>query len=171
MPTVKTIRAINFRYVPKEDRILVTINPGAAEGWSCWLTRRVVRSLLDSSTEFLVKTSDVLHRASKDVQGEIIAFEREAAMVATSRAITQTPADVLEQSARTAGLVEKITISRQSNRLRLELKGEQAEGAMGWIDRPALQRILQMLELEAAKAGWFAGSPPPNPAPAKPIQH
>ena len=167
---MKNIRAINFRYVPREDRILVTINPGHEEAWSCWLTRRIVRALLHSSTEFLNRTSDLLHRAPKEAKGEIIAFEREAALVATSKAITQTPENVLQQSARAARLLEKITISRQSSRLRLELKGE-AETAMGMIDRPMLQRILQMLELETARAGWFTGASLPNSAPTKPRQH
>ena len=47
------LTSVTFVYAMQEDRILAAINPGHPEAWSCWLTRRLVLTLLERSVEFL----------------------------------------------------------------------------------------------------------------------
>jgi hypothetical protein len=101
---VQVLKSVNFSYVPREDRVLAAVNPGDPEAWSCWLTRRLVLALLDRATEFLVSTSALVHQVPAEVRGELITFEREAAMASTAKAMSQTPADVLQKSANAAEL-------------------------------------------------------------------
>src|SRR4051812_29287604 len=96
---VQALKSINFTYVAEEDRIMAAINPGAAEAWSCWLTRRLVLPLLERAGEFVVSTSPVVRQAPSNVRREVVTFEREAAMAKTVKAMSVTPAAVLKASA------------------------------------------------------------------------
>jgi hypothetical protein len=84
---------------------------------------------------------------------------------------------VLKSSATGAELAERLTISNQGDRFRFELHGPSGGGAVGAPTRAELQRILQMLQAEVAKAGWLATPAKSQPAPAtdttapKPIRH
>jgi hypothetical protein len=155
---VRVLKSINFSYVAGEDRILAAINPGDPEAWSCWLTRRLVSALLQRAAEFLADTSSLMEQAPADVRGEILTFEREAAMATTVKAMSKTPADVLKASATAAKLVERLTISSRTDGFRLELRGEKESGVTGWLTRAELQRVLLMLQVEVTKGGWF-GTP------------
>jgi len=174
---VRVLKSINFSYVAAEDRILAAINPGGAEAWSCWLTRRLVLALLDRTSEFLASTSPVVQQVPAAVRGELATFEREAAMASTARAMSTTPADVIKASKIAAELAEGLKISSQPNGFRVELQGEKAVGAAGLFTRAELQRFLQMLQAEVAKASWFeapdkasAGSTGEAVSP-KPVRH
>lgn len=171
---MSVLRAISLSYMPKEDRILAAINPDGPEAWSCWLTRRLVRTLLDRSTELLVNTSALVQRVPADAWSEVISFEREAALASTAKAMSQTPTDVLEKSASMAELIEQITISSQSDGFRVVFKGAEG-GATGLLKRVQLQRLIQMVQGEVAKANWFdtqAGLPAASaPAGSKPVHH
>jgi hypothetical protein len=68
---------------------------------------------------------------------------------------------VLQSTAPAAQLAERLTIAKQGDGFRFELSEISGEGAAAMLKRDELQRILQMLQGEVAKAGWFA-------APAKP---
>jgi hypothetical protein len=144
---VRVLKSINFSYVTAEDRILAAINPGAAEAWSCWLTRRLVLAL------------------------------REAALASTAKSMSTTPPDVLKASKNAAELAEGLKISSQANGFRVELQGEKGVGAAGLLTRAELQRFLQMLQAEVARAGWF-GTPEKSSVGttseatgAKPVRH
>ena len=174
---VRVLKSINFSYVAVEDRILAAINPGGPEAWSCWLTRRLVLALLDRTSEFLASTSPVVQQVPAAVRGELATFEREAAMASTARAMSTTPADVIKASKIAAELAEGLKISSQPNGFRVELQGEKAVGAAGLFTRAELQRFLQMLQAEVAKASWFeapdkasAGSTGEAVSP-KPVRH
>jgi len=174
---VRVLKSINFSYVAVEDRILAAINPGGAEAWSCWLTRRLVLALLDRTSEFLASTSPVVQQVPAAVRGELATFEREAAMASTARAMSTTPADVIKASKIAAELAEGLKISSQPNGFRVELQGEKGVGAAGLFTRAELQRFLQMLQAEVAKASWFeapdkasAGSTGEAVSP-KPVRH
>jgi len=174
---VRVLKSINFSYVAAEDRILAAINPGGPEAWSCWLTRRLVLALLDRTSEFLASTSPVVQQVPAAVRGELATFEREAAMASTAKAMSTTPADVIKASKIAAELAEGLKISSQPNGFRVELQGEKAVGAAGLFTRAELQRFLQMLQAEVAKASWFeapdkasAGSTGEAVSP-KPVRH
>jgi hypothetical protein len=152
------LKSITFAYDTRQDRILAVINPGHSDAWSCWLTRRLVLALLERAGEFLASTSSLVQRASADHRGEILAFEQDAAIARTAKAITQTPADILQASTTSAELAKQVTISNQGNGFRMELQGEGGGSAAGLLARDELQRILQMLQATAVRAGWL-GTP------------
>lgn len=173
---VQALKSVNFSYVMEEDRILAAINPGGPDAWSCWLTRRVVLTLLERAAELLARTSHALRQAPADVRGELVTFEREFAMAKTAGAMSVTPTDVLKASARTAELVVRLTISSQADNFRVELLGEGGGGAAGLFARTELQRVLQMLKAAVVKAGWFATPADSSVAAAeetapKPVRH
>ena len=152
---MRELKSVNFSYMAGEDRILAAINPGDPEAWSCWLTRRLVLALLERATEFLATTSVLVRQAPADVRGEMITFEREAAMAMTAKAMSSTPTNVLKASATAAELAERLTISGQAHGFRVELQGEKGGAAAGLLARAELQRFLQMLQAEAAKGSWL----------------
>jgi hypothetical protein len=174
---VRVLTSVAFNYETREDRVLAAINPGHPEAWSCWLTRRLVLALLERAAKFLASTSALAQRAPADFRGELVTFERDAAMATTAKALTPTPPAVFKSSATAAELAERLTISSQGDSFRVELHGEKGGGAAGMLARAELQRILQMLQAEVAKAGWL-DTPVKSPAaPAteetgpKPVRH
>jgi hypothetical protein len=173
---VQALKSVNFSYVAEEDRILAAINPGDPQAWSCWLTRRLVLALLERAGEFLASTSPVMQQAPANVRDELATFEREVAMAKTAPAMSVTPTNVLKASATAAELAERLTISGQAGGFRVELRGERGGGAAGLFVRAELQRLLQMLQAEVAKAGWL-NTPARPPAAAteqtgpKPVRH
>jgi hypothetical protein len=99
-----------------EDRILAIVNPGDPEAWSCWLTRRLVLALFEHTEKFLASTSSLMKQAPAGARCELLAFEREAAMAITAKAMSKTPADVINTSATLAELVDRLTISSQAKK-------------------------------------------------------
>lgn len=174
---MRALKSVTFAYEKREDRILAVINAGRSDAWSCWLTRRLVRGLLERAEEFLASTSALARRAPADVRGDLVAFEREAAMAKTAKGMSRTPADVLKASGAAAALAERLTISSRGNSFRVELRGQDKSGAAGMLARAELQRILQMLQTEVAKADWLDRSAKSSAAPAapdtgrKPVRH
>ena len=170
-------KSVTFVYKPREDRILAIINAGHPEAWSCWLTRRLVLALLSRVTDLLANTSALAQRAPADIRHELVAFERDAAMANTAKAMSQTPAEVLKTNAAVTELAERLTISSRGDSLQVELRGESGGGAAGVLTRAELQRILQMLQTEVAKANWLDTSVKSSAAPAtgeaasKPARH
>jgi hypothetical protein len=158
---VRGLTSITFVYVPREDRIVAAINAGRPDAWSCWLTRRLALAMLDRANDYLASRSDLAQRAPAQFRGDAIAFERDAAIAKTAPAMSITPPAVLQTSASAAELADHLTISQLRDGFRLELHGQGEEGAAGSVKRDELQRILQMLQAEVAKAGWFV--PPAQP--------
>jgi hypothetical protein len=174
---VQVLTTVTFVYVMREDRILAAINPGRPEAWSCWLTRRVVLALQERVAQILANTSAVAQRVPPEARGEVVAFEHDAAMAKTAQRMIQTPAAALTASASAAELVEQLAIANQGDNFRVEFRGTSGGGAAGVLARAGLQRILQMLQDEVAKAGWMALPAKPQAARAaeepgpKPIRH
>jgi hypothetical protein len=173
---VQALKSVNFSYVVEEDRILAAINPGEPEAWSCWLTRRLVLTLLERAAEFLASTSHLMKQAPANARDELATFEREAAMAKTAGAMSITPTDVIKASASTAELATRLKIANQADGFRVELRGERGGGAAGLFVRAELQRLLQMLQAEVTRAGWLT-SPAKPPIAAteqtgpKPVRH
>jgi hypothetical protein len=154
---VRVLKSVNFSYVTNEDRILAAVNPGAPDAWSCWLTRRLTLSLPDRSAEYLAMTSRLMHQAPAEARGELATFEREAALAATAKLMSNTPLDVLKISQRAAELADRLNISSiQEEKFRVELRDEIGGSAVGPLTRAELQRFLQMLQDEVERAGWVS---------------
>jgi hypothetical protein len=157
------LETITFKYAPREDRVLAAINAGKTLAWSCWLTRRLVLALLERAAELVANTSALTQRAPADARGEVVAFEREAAIAGTAKAMSHTPGEILKKSETGAELVDLVTISIRGNDFQMEMRGDDGGGAAGPVARAALQRILQMLQAEVSKAEWL-GTPGKSPA-------
>ena len=108
MPTFKSI---TFSYRPLEDRVLAAVNLGKSDAWSCWLTRRLSLAVLERADTFLARTSLLAKRAGPTYKGELVAFEQNAAMAATERAVSPTPRDVLDTCATGAELAIELTMT------------------------------------------------------------
>jgi hypothetical protein len=173
----RALKSVTFVYVPREDRILAAINAGRTDAWSCWLTRRLALAVLERTTDYVTSSSNLAPRAPADLRGEMTAFEREAAIAKTAPAMSVTTGTVLNVTAETAELAERLTISQQANGFHFELRGLRDDGAAGLVARAELQRMLQMLQAEIAKAAWVAApakpqaAPTPAPAAPKPARH
>ena len=174
---MRVLKSITFFYGTREDRVLAAINSGKPEAWSCWLTRRLALVLHERAVNLLASTSALAQRAPADIRGELVAFERDAAIAKTAKAMSHTPADVLKTSRTAAELVQRLTISSQGDNFRVELLGESGGGAAGVVARAELQRILQMLQTEIVKADWLGTSAKSAATPAteetglKPARH
>jgi len=160
---LRALKTITFLYQQREDRILAAVNAGQPEAWSCWLTRRVALAVLQRTAEFVANTSAIAKRAPSELRGELAAFERDAAIASTAKAMSRTPGEILQAGVNAAELAERVTISVAGEGFRLELCGQSENGAAADVKRTELQRILQMLQAEVAKAGWLAA---PAAAPA-----
>lgn len=165
---LRALKTVTFLYVPQEDRVAAAINAGQPDAWSCWLTRRLALAVLERATEYLASTSNLAQRAPAELRREAIAFEREAAIVKTASAMSQTPQEVLKSSAGAAELAERLTIAREQDAFRLELRGQSGNGAAGTVKREEITRILQMLHAVVAQAGWLALPDAAQPAAAAP---
>jgi hypothetical protein len=174
---LRTLTTVTFVYNPREDRIAAAINVGRPEAWSCWLTRRLALALLDQGSGYLSKTSDLAQQAPAEMRKEFVAFEREAAMVSTAGAMSNTPLEVLRSSADAAELAERVTISRHAKGgFKFELLGHSGDGAAGLLTRAEMERVLQMLRGVVAKAAWTVPPQQPQTAPPaanapKPVRH
>jgi hypothetical protein len=172
---LRALKTVTFVYVPQEDRIAAAINAGHPDAWSCWLTRRLALAVLEGATDYVVSTSNLAQRAPAELRREAIAFEREAAIAKTAPAMSQTPPEILKLSTAGAELGERLTIAREQDVFRLELRGLSGNGAAGVVKREELQRILQMLHNVVVQAGWLAAPVQPAAAPAaadpKPARH
>jgi len=102
---------------------------------------------------------------------------RDAAIAKTAPAMSQTPPEILKLSTAGAELADRLTIAREQDAFRLELRGQSGNGAAGAVKREELQRILQMLHSVVAQAGWLAAPRSPRPTSAqaprdpKPARH
>ena len=165
------LSSIAISYDSKEDRVLAVINPGRAETWSCWLTRRLVLALLERVPQFLAGTSPLAQRGPGEYRGELVAFEREAALTTTAKAMRATPSEVLKTGATAAELAERLTVAGQGDGFRFELHGYGGGGATGVMTRAELQRVLRMLEVAVQNAGWVSPAPTPAAASGRPVAH
>ncbi len=171
MPALKTI---TFAYRALEDRVLAAVNLGHHDAWSCWLTRRLSLALLDRAGAFLASSSPLAKRAAPGYCSELAAFEADADLAATAKAMSPTPRDALAASAPAAELVVKLTITAQGERLHIELAGERGGTATGLLQRADLRRMLRMLEVEVVRGKWVAaakgdapGQPTDAPGPSR----
>jgi len=165
------LRTVTFFYRPREDRILAAINLSHPDAWSCWITRRLALAMIERAAKFLASTSPLAKRAATAHRHELAQFERESAMASTAKAMSATSSDALETSAATAELAERLTITTQREKFRLELWGDRAGNAIGVVGRPELERIIDMLEGQVEKAKWTSSEAIVEAAAPKSVHH
>jgi len=121
------LRTVTFSYRSREDRILAAINLGHPDAWSCWITRRLALAMIERAAKFLANTSPLGKRAATAHRHELAEFERESAIASTAKAMSAASRDALEASAAAAELAERLTITNQREKFRIELWGDRAE--------------------------------------------
>jgi hypothetical protein len=154
---MSVLKSIALAYDPKADRILAAINPGHPDAWSCWLTRRLVLEMLVRVSLFLEKTSVLAQQAPADYRREIVMVEQETALATTARLMTKTANNVIRESAASAELADRLTISVLKNGYKLDVRGDRGGKVMGVLRRAELQRVIRMLEREVARGDWLTG--------------
>ena len=155
------LRTVTFSYSSREDRVLAALNVGQPDAWSCWITRRLALAVIEGAAKFLASTSPLAKRAASAHQRELAQFERQSAMASTAKALSVSSKDDLKASATAAELAERVTLTNQGERFRVEFWGDRAGKAIGVVARPELQRIIGMLEVEVEKARWTNSSGAP----------
>jgi hypothetical protein len=155
---VPELRTVAFTYDGNEDRILAGINLGEADAWSCWLTRRLVLALLEQAPRFVERTLSSAPQTPTEFKPDLIAFERDVALATTASSMRPTDDAHMKGSAAAAQLAERLTLSVQGDKFRLELMGNRGGTAAGAVKRTELQRILQMLHEQVARASWLGPS-------------
>jgi hypothetical protein len=91
--------------------------------------------MIERAAKFLAGTSPLAKRAATAHQHELAQFERESAMASTAKAMSAPSRDALEASAAAAELAERLTITTQRQKFRLELWGDRAGNAIGVVGR------------------------------------
>ena len=166
-----TINALALAYDGVQDRILAVVNPGGLDTWSCWLTRRIVLEMLAKVPGTLGDSSSKARQAPVEYRAEVEAFEKEAALAQTARAVSTTEGTVMRRHAPVAELVVLVTLKPHGERFRVGLEGDRGNKAVGIMSRPDLQRVLHMLDAEVRKAAWCAeppaAAPSDQPAPSR----
>jgi len=153
---VHVLKSLAFSYDSLEDRILAAVNPGEANAWSCWLTRRLALAMVQQTQQFLDRTSPAAQHTTPEFRSEVIAFERDAAIANTAKAMRRASADVIQPGAATAERADRVTIGgRGAGKFQIELHGVKGGSAAGIVARADLQRLLKMLQDEIDKARWM----------------
>ena len=114
------LRTVTFSYSSREDRVLAALNVGQPDAWSCWITRRLALAVIEGAAKFLASTSPLAKRAASAHQRELAQFERQSAMASTAKALSVSSKDELKASATAAELAERVTLTNQGERFRLE---------------------------------------------------
>ena len=86
-------------------------------------------------------------------------MEREVALAHTRGSVSRMPATALESASAAADLAVELNVSVEQQRLRLRFRGRKGGEAAVPCSRAELQRVIHMLEEEAAKAGWRERAP------------
>jgi hypothetical protein len=149
------LQTLAFTYDVPEDRILGIVNLEQDQPWACWLTRRLTLATLHEVGQFVVSTSALTQQAAPEFRAEIGAFEREAAMASTAKAVKNVAFAGRTTCASAARRADRLTITAQADKFRIELYDSNGDAAGAVIGRADLQRILHMLDNEARKAGWI----------------
>ena len=172
------LRTITFHYDPQQDRILAVINVGQEESWSCWLTRRMTVAAIAQVGRLVERTSELGKKANPEFRSDMLAFEKDAALVNTAKAVTLTPKASVKASASTTECAKRFSVTHVRQKFLLELEGASGEVAKALIARSVFQRVLRALEDEVAKADWLVDTgrdpgkqPPPSAATPRMVRH
>jgi len=163
MAHMRPLSSIALRFDRHEDRILVTIDAGSPSASAYWLTRRLALNVIHETNPYLARTSPVANKTPAELRGELAKMEREVALASTQRNVSSTPTAALESASATAELAVELNVSAERQGLRLRFRGSKGGEATVGCTRAELQRIVHMLEQEAAKAGWREQEPISSP--------
>jgi hypothetical protein len=156
-----SLKSVAPKYDPGEDRVLLAINAGREDAWSCWLTRRMALGALDRLNQYLNQTSAITARTPLEYRTEVAAMERQAAVARMQKSISSLPKKQLVTAAASGELATGLRLKPQAKGFLLEISGREGGQARGLVSRAELQTILLLIEQEASKAGWLPVAPQP----------
>ena len=73
---MRPLSSIALRFVPHEDRLLLTIDAGSACAYGYWLTRRLALNVIRGANSYLDRSSSVMSKTPMDLRGELALMER-----------------------------------------------------------------------------------------------
>lgn len=153
-PRTQPPNSITLRYHVGEDRILVAINAVSLDARGFWLTRRLAMKFIEAVHPYLHRISPIAGKTPAELRGALTEMEREIAMANTQRAVWRMPTAAFEMVSAAAELAIVLTVSLERVGFRLKFRGRKGGEAEVGCSRAELLRVVQMLEQEAAKAGW-----------------
>ena len=151
---IHTLKSVAPRYEQLEDRILLAINLGKDDEWSCWLTRRMTLGVLQRFNVFLDRTSAVTRRTSLEHRAEVAAMERDAAIESTRKAVKPIAKETIDGVASSGELAMELRLTPERKGLALEITGRAGNQARALLNRAQLRTILFLIQKEATKANW-----------------
>ena len=81
----------------------------------------MVLPLLERGSNLIAGASLLVKRAPDNIRGEMISFERDAAIATTAKAMSQTPPTVVKDNRGGAVLLQRVTIKQQGEKFLLQL--------------------------------------------------
>jgi hypothetical protein len=151
-------QTLTLAYDRQEDRIIATTDINTPASWSCWLTRRLALTFLNRTAEYLARTSPLAETAATEHRGDLVEFEREAALERTASATARADDNAINRNKASAELAVSMGMVDQGSGFRLELAGDRGGSASGELSRPLIQRILKALADECIRGEWAAAA-------------
>jgi len=157
---VRTLRTLSLSYDKLEDRLLFVANVGNQDEWACWVTRRLTLLLAAQLDAFFRKSSPAASQAPFEYRSEVVDMERQAAFIATQKAVSRTDQKALKDASVTRELASQISLGVRGTKLVLDIRVFSGEQARGVFSRAELQTVLKLIQLQSARAAW---APPSQP--------
>ena len=152
--------SLALSYSDAEDRLELRVAGKSGPAERLHLTRRLVRQLLRTIAEILLKSSTKARKVSADASLEIVIFEHEAAMAARvadekkARETAGTPGNLDAAAPLAHRLVSAIKLRPRLPNHVIELHVGDEVAAMMTVQPPELHRLLASLDRCVRQAEW-----------------
>lgn len=144
---------LDISYMPDEDRVLLVVRQVDGRN-SFWLTRRLLRALLDGLVELLKRSSDTVTRASNDVRSEVLLFEHMDAMTRRLDTVVEPGAAPGMAAGSAPGLLHQIDLQARGDQVSISLVATSPDPVSVVMSRDNAHQLVSMLYDQALKAQW-----------------
>lgn len=148
---------LDIGYDADQDRILV-IYRSAGDRRAYALTRRLVRGLLGGLVTVLMRSSDMVARASTDVRSDVLLFEHMSAMsrrpTISTDARAQSPTPVGNIPDEDTHLLHQVDLTVQKDQVQLTFVASDLDRVSVVMSRDNAHQIVSMLYERTLLAQW-----------------
>ena len=160
-----SITQLNATYVPEEDRVQFRFTTSTSEEYRLWLSRAVVRNLLNLGEQASVA---VLAREHPPAQARAIAEFKQQATVENAQFTTFVPATTLPMGEQ-AILVQQVKLVLHADVTELEMALAGGKVMKVKLNAHMVGQLRLLLQTIAQRANWDLGATAnPPPASAEP---
>lgn len=149
-----SLRQIQVRFDPEQDRLLLRVNTSSASELQCWLTRRMVRRLWPHLENALSASPKVAAQPTPQARETVKAFEREGAIQGSD--LSQPYRDEVES--RPLGdvpiLVSKVNLRRVGDQHLLSMNPRDGQGFTLRVHDRVLHTVCELIRRAVAQAEW-----------------